>query len=276
MSSLRETLDIALSQLRSALPDWGADSQAWVLGGLTALTVVLMGAALMLLRRSKRESTLVRQRAAGVRGDDTFQDSSRVSESLQSVGKAVSAGSFSDSLRIKLMRAGFQNAGAPAIYLGGKVLLLFLGLSLSGLAAVVLGLPFQFALFLTVFGGVAAFVMPDLYVAYQREARQSEVRRRLPDAVDLLEICVSSGMGLDMAWQAVAEEVRRVSTVLADEMELTRLEINLGIPRTEAMRHLAERTGLAGRLLSRGPAGPSRTLRGQHRRRPAHLRFHDA
>jgi tight adherence protein C len=101
----------------------------------------------------------------------------------------------------------------------------------------------QSGLFLTAFGGLVFFLIPNLYVAMRRDARRKEVQRRLPDAVDLLEICVSSGMGLDMAWKAVAEEVRRVSTIFADEMELTRLEINLGVPRATAMRHLADRTG---------------------------------
>ncbi len=73
--------------------------------------------------------------------------------------------------------------------------------------------------------------------------RREEVRRHLPDAVDLLEISVSAGMGLDMAWNMVTDEIRRVSTTLADEMALTNLEIHLGAPRAEAMRHMAQRTG---------------------------------
>ena len=65
----------------------------------------------------------------------------------------------------------------------------------------------------------------------------------MPDAIDLLEICVSSGMGLDMAWNSVAHEIRRVSSILADEMALTNLEIHLGADRADAMRHTSDRTG---------------------------------
>jgi len=61
--------------------------------------------------------------------------------------------------------------------------------------------------------------------------------------VDLLEICVSAGMGLDTAWNSVADEIRSVSSVLGDEMALTMLEMQLGAPRTGAMRNMAERTG---------------------------------
>jgi len=82
-----------------------------------------------------------------------------------------------------------------------------------------------------------------MYVDMRRRHRMTEVQQHLPDAVDLLEICVSAGMGLDMAWNSVTEEIRRVSPVLGDEMALTNLEVHLGAPRAEAMRHMAERTG---------------------------------
>jgi hypothetical protein len=76
-----------------------------------------------------------------------------------------------------------------------------------------------------------------------RDRRRKNIRRHLPDAVDLIEICVSAGLGLDQSWNSVAEEIRRVCPTLADEMELTNLEISLGASRAVAMRHMAERTG---------------------------------
>jgi tight adherence protein C len=243
MTDIRQNLLDALRRLQGALPDWASASPQVILGVLVALTIVLLGAAFLLVARSRREAAIARRRAGSQLDADGFGDQSRVTESLQSVGKAVSSGSFSRSLEIKMMRAGFQSASAPAVFLGSKVLLLTLGISLFGLCALVLSLPLQSGLFLTAFGGLVFFLIPNLYVAMRRDARRKEVQRRLPDAVDLLEICVSSGMGLDMAWKAVAEEVRRVSTIFADEMELTRLEINLGVPRATAMRHLADRTG---------------------------------
>ncbi|MCH8194210.1 MAG: type II secretion system F family protein, partial [Planctomycetes bacterium] len=63
------------------------------------------------------------------------------------------------------------------------------------------------------------------------------------DFIDLLEICVSGGMGLDQAWNAVSDEIRQVCSILADEMALTNLEKHLGADRGTAMRHMAERTG---------------------------------
>jgi tight adherence protein C len=65
----------------------------------------------------------------------------------------------------------------------------------------------------------------------------------LPDAVDLLEICVSGGMGLDQAWNVVTDKISSVSMLLGDEMAFTNLEIHMGASRSLAMRHLGERTG---------------------------------
>jgi tight adherence protein C len=96
----------------------------------------------------------------------------------------------------------------------------------------------------TIVGGSAMlFFIPNLAVGIRRDKRRAEVKKVLPDAVDMLEICVSSGMGIDAAWTAVGDEIRRVSPTFADEMELTNLEVSLGVPRAVAMRHMADRTG---------------------------------
>src|SRR5205809_980064 len=92
---------------------------------------------------------------------------------------------------------------------------------------------------------LAAFaLLPNLAVTLRRRKRTADVRSHLPDAIDLLEICVSSGMGLDMAWNAVCDEFRGVSGILADEMALSNLEMHLGAPRADAMRNMAKRTGV--------------------------------
>jgi tight adherence protein C len=165
------------------------------------------------------------------------------------IGSLATFGQTSEKLGQDLTRAGFHSRNAPEIYLGVKILLLAVG-ALGAAAAV---LPFELPAIVKVLaivgaGTVLSFI-PNFAVRLTRNARSAEVRRHLPDATDLLEICVCAGMGLDMAWQVVADEVRNVSTVLADEMALTNLEIQLNAPRPVAMRHMADRTG-APELLS--------------------------
>ena len=94
-----------------------------------------------------------------------------------------------------------------------------------------------------VFGGAAiVFFLPNMLLKMRCANRSAEIRRHLPDAIDLLEICVSGGMGLDQAWNSVSEEIRQVCQMLADEMALTNLEKHLGADRGTAIRHMAERT----------------------------------
>jgi tight adherence protein C len=149
----------------------------------------------------------------------------------------------SQSLRAKLSRAGYHHDAAAAVYLGAKMLLFVAGA--VGVALVTLPLEISLPLrpLLVFTGGTMLFFIPNIVVHIRHEKRRTEIRSHLPDAVDLLEICVSAGMGLDMAWNAVAEQVRRVSRILADEMTLTNLEMHLGASRTVAMRHMVERTG---------------------------------
>jgi len=97
---------------------------------------------------------------------------------------------------------------------------------------------------LVLVGSTVFFFLPNFYLAYRLKKRHDEIYRHLPEAVDLLEICVSSGLGLDMAWNVVAEEIRQVTSVLSSSMSLTNFEMHLGVSRIEAMKHMAERTGV--------------------------------
>ncbi|MCZ6850723.1 MAG: type II secretion system F family protein [Planctomycetota bacterium] len=161
------------------------------------------------------------------------------------LGRMAAAFSFGATPKLKkeLANAGYYGDAAAQTYIGLKLLLLFFGLAATALALIPLDLALPIKINLTIFVAVVLFFVPNLVARARRNKRRSEAREFLPDAVDLLEVCVSAGMGLDMAWNSVSDEVRRVSPVLADEMALTNLEIRLGASRTDAMRHMAERTG---------------------------------
>jgi len=162
---------------------------------------------------------------------------------LAKIGNYVSHGNTSKSLNEQLLRAGYPGSVAPAIYTGTKVLLFLLGLVLSAALLLPAELDNTHKIAIMAIVGAALFFLPNFFVMVQLEKRKKEIRHHLPDAVDLLEICVSSGIGLDMAWYIVSEEIRQVSKILADAMSLTNFEINLGASRINAMKHMAERTG---------------------------------
>ena len=161
---------------------------------------------------------------------------------LESVAAMFSIGNPSARLREELAKAGFHGAMSPNLYLGIKTLLLITGIVVLALLLTPLQAPLSAKVVLIVGGAAFLSFVPNFIVRLRRVQRAEEIRRHLPDALDLLEICVSSGMGLDTAWNSVADEVRGVSTTLADEMALTNLELHLGSSRAAAMRKMAERT----------------------------------
>jgi tight adherence protein C len=218
----------------------------WSISILTGLSTVLLGAGILLRRQEKNAAELARRRA--MQDHDTSSEDTgrpRLLFTVQRAGEMVAKGKASKNLREKLAAAGYHGASAAAIFLGAKVLLFGGGVLLITL----LLLPFHASLgmptvyMMTALTGGVFFFVPDLAVGVARDRRRQNIRQHLPDAVDLLEICVSAGLGLDQAWNSVAEEIRRVCPTLADEMELTNLEISLGASRAVAMRHMAERTG---------------------------------
>jgi len=211
---------------------------------LVGLAVVCCGGALLIWRSARRERDLMRRRALQDYDVSSAPAARRgLQRALHRLGGRVSAGRSSDAVRRELTAAGYHGATAGDVYVGTKVLLFALGLAGFGALLVPAGLGASLTLFAILLGSTALFFLPNLVVAVQRDRRRAEIRRHLPDSIDLLEICVSSGMGLDMAWNSVADEIRRVSPTFSDEMELTNLEMNLGVARHVAMRHMAERTG---------------------------------
>jgi tight adherence protein C len=167
---------------------------------------------------------------------------SRLQEVLSAFGRLVSAGHPSRNLQEQMLRAGLHDRSAVPVYLGAKLVLFIIGCILG----VVLLLPLDMAL---VYKGLSMmsvaglmFFIPNLAVEQRRRKRCRQTRHHLPDVIDLLEICVSSGMSLDAAWNFVADEIRTIAPVLGDEMALTNLEMHLGASRETAMRHMAART----------------------------------
>ena len=99
---------------------------------------------------------------------------------------------------------------------------------------------------LMILGGalLAGIVLPEAWILWRVSVRQLHLRRALPDALDLLVICVESGLGIDQAMLRVSEELRVVHRELSEELQLVNLEMRVGKTRIEALRELARRTGV--------------------------------
>ena len=216
----------------------------WLIAGLAAVTFMAFGGAVVLVQNARREAAAARQRATTAEGTPAdLEDGPRLIRTVFRLGEAVSKGKTSRNLREELAAAGFHNQSAAGIYIGTKLLLLIAGAITLAVLVIPADMAFAMKLTFIVGGSAMLFFIPNLAVGIRRDKRRAEVKKVLPDAVDMLEICVSSGMGIDAAWTAVGDEIRRVSPTFADEMELTNLEVSLGVPRAVAMRHMADRTG---------------------------------
>lgn len=213
---------------------------------LAGVSAASLGGAGLLLARQRRDARLARQRALGEASAPVAAPAGgeRLLASVERLGTRVSKGGASRTLREQLAMAGWYHPQAASVYLGAKTGLFVLGLLGATLALLPFEVSLPWRLFAAFFAGANLSFVPNIVVSLRRSARRAEVDRHLPDAVDLLEICVSSGMGLDAAWGAVAAEVRGVSELFADEMELASLEISLGVPRADALRHMSARTGV--------------------------------
>ena len=212
---------------------------------LTFIAVVGVGGAWLAARSLRHRPIQARlQGGTSTLGPVSEHGQPPFFKALQGLGMAVAYKGPSKQLRDQLARAGHYSPSAPFIFLGLKVLTFTVTLSFMLAIAPNLpaSIPGSLKALVVLTGGMIGLIAPNAVLYAQRVRRQTEVRRHLPDAVDLLEICIGSGMGLDQGWRAVTEQVRRVSPVLADEMVLTDLEINLGGTRATAMRHMAERT----------------------------------
>ncbi len=144
----------------------------------------------------------------------------------------------------RLIRAGIRGPNALKIFYGAKLLL---GVLLPVLAsALVAGSPAEpSSKFLAVAAAaVAGFFGPNEYVRRRARRRQREIRRGLPNALDLLVVCVESGLGLDQAILQVAKELEHAHPKVSEELGMVNLELKAGKRRAEALRNLAERTGV--------------------------------
>jgi len=140
-------------------------------------------------------------------------------------------------LSYKLTLAGFRKPEHVEIYTALKMLL--------PVCAVVAGTFFGSNMFTVILvGSVCGFFAPDLVLAHIVSRRQESIRSTLPDALDLLTICMHAGLGVDHALVRVGDEIKRIAPALADELRIIAREQHAGKPRLDAWRSMAERVNL--------------------------------
>jgi tight adherence protein C len=138
----------------------------------------------------------------------------------------------------RLIRAGFRKDAAVKLFYGAKVLA---PLTLCAIALVSgIGNTNSFLVYAAALG--LGFLAPDFWLGKKISKRQTRIRLGLPDVLDLLVICIEAGLGLDQATARTASELSRSQPAISDELSIVVLEQRAGRPRSDAWRHMAERT----------------------------------
>jgi tight adherence protein C len=153
-------------------------------------------------------------------------------------------------IKIKLANAGFRSEAAPGIFQGLRVIS-FVTFTILG---VFLFIFMKYKLPATpkigdIDAGIVFFIafgmfLPNIILWYLKSQRQMAIFLTLPDALDLLVVCVESGLGLDAALRRVTEEMKDHAKVLCEELNLANFQLQMGRPRREVLHDLGVRTGV--------------------------------
>lgn len=148
------------------------------------------------------------------------------------------------AVRLKFLRAGLRGENAAAAFWGAKIYMAILCIIVFMLSHILFFRVLDNAVFmgLTVAIGILGFYLPDIWLYLKSNSRKNKIVEGLPDALDLLGLCIEAGMGWDSAISRVAGELSMVNPVLSEELKLMNLELRAGKARIDALRNLALRT----------------------------------
>jgi tight adherence protein C len=160
------------------------------------------------------------------------------------IGKGREGGDLS-RLRSRLLHANYRRPSAPTIYHGIRLALAIGIPALIALLPAVWALPSYLQIALLILVSAFSYLLPSIALDNRIKSRQHAVTRALPDALDLMVVCVEAGFGINQSLSQVADEFRSKCPVIAQEFGLVVQETRAGKSTTEALRTLANRTGVS-------------------------------
>jgi tight adherence protein C len=143
-----------------------------------------------------------------------------------------------ERLRERIRLAGLEVTLAPQVVYVGKVVGAVVGLALFGGVALVLAVAGPMAVAMLLLGVAGGFVAPDVVLGRRADDRQADIRRTLPEALDLMAISVQAGVGLEQAITVVTD---RLQGALGEELTRFLNEVQLGFSRRDALQNLRDR-----------------------------------
>lgn len=224
---------------------------------LALLAAVAIGLVIYsLIPKGDDKGELVRRRTAGLeRSADavSIQATARERALAQTLEKAAPLLSRpvmptnveeQSKLRSKLVSAGYRRESAPVLFLACKTLGGLAGCALASLYAMGANKEFGDVVYWAVGGLGVGFILPQFWLSSVIRKRTEAIRNGMPDSLDLMVVAVEAGLGLDAAILRVSDEMGNVHPALAEEFQIATVETQMGVPRSEALMKMAERTAV--------------------------------
>ncbi|KOO14297.1 pilus assembly protein TadC [Vibrio xuii] len=221
------------------------DEQTFFLAVILIATVLLMFTFSLLLVSSKSPLKSRLARLKDATRADTLKKGSRLEKSLESLAPAMKSSNSkeSESIREKLMHAGYHDASALTFFYAMKGISMVVGFLMA--AGIYFFAPEMSMRNVAMIGSVAfGLYCPNVVLSMMVDKRQSRIRSGIPDALDLLVVCTESGLGFNAALRRVADELTISHPDFADELDTVCVKINAGVEMSDAFNDLVKRTGL--------------------------------
>ncbi|HEX7085248.1 MAG TPA: type II secretion system F family protein [Vicinamibacterales bacterium] len=196
------------------------------------------------MRLAGARGTVIDRRLAEVTGtverEETGPRFAAIKEAVKKIGSRVPVSpSEVGKVRLRLIQAGYRGAEALPIFVGIRV-----AVALAAFVLFATPLVLRPNVSIGLGGSLLGYVLPGMILARMAKRRQHRIQLGLADALDLMVVSVEAGLGLDQAILRVGDELRFAHPDLADELRLVNIELRAGKARSEALRNLADRTGL--------------------------------
>jgi tight adherence protein C len=207
---------------------------------------VLFAAELVTEQSRQRSASLRRIRAYGSSPGATDRRSTstlglKYEAGLAGLALRLDPRQTTERVGLRLVSAGLAERWTPTRFLATKVVLAGVGVVLGGLLTASAGY-FGWAIVAAAAAGAVGFLLPDIRVRTRIDKRREQIRREMPDALDVLAVSVEAGLGFDQALSRLREQM---SGPLVEEFQLVLSEIRVGESRSNALRKMAERVDVA-------------------------------
>jgi tight adherence protein C len=187
--------------------------------------------------RGDSESSLAKRQ-------ELFQ--AKVTAAAHKLGKSLRPSDEQElgKIRLKLLNAGFRQESAVAVYYGIKLIVMLVALAVAVPLLVMKYGMTQTAAMAAIGVAGLSFYLPGFFVDVRKKKRGESIFLSLPDALDLMVVCVEAGLGLDAAMRRVTSELAQSAPVLCEEFAIANFQLQMGRTRKEALRDLGIRSGV--------------------------------